>query len=159
MKVLIVSDTHGYDSNMYEVIQREEPFDMMVHCGDIESGYSRLRSVVDCSLHVVAGNNDFCAELLRTDVFRMMNHKVLLVHGHRQRVHYGLLDLSYMARENDADIVMFGHTHVPLIETVDGILFLNPGSLTYPRQSGNRYSYIVLQGNQTDITDAQIKYL
>ena len=34
MKILIVSDTHGYNGSMYEVIEKEAPFDMMIHCGD-----------------------------------------------------------------------------------------------------------------------------
>ena len=36
MKVLIVSDTHGRDENLEIVINREAPFDMLVHCGDVE---------------------------------------------------------------------------------------------------------------------------
>ena len=33
---------------------------------------------------------------------------------------------------------MYGHTHMPVIENEDGILVINPGSLTYPRQRGRR---------------------
>ena len=36
MKVLIVSDTHGRDENLEIAINREAPFDMLVHCGDVE---------------------------------------------------------------------------------------------------------------------------
>ena len=36
MKVLIVSDTHGRDENLEHVVMNEAPFDMFVHCGDVE---------------------------------------------------------------------------------------------------------------------------
>ena len=36
MKVLIVSDTHGRDENLELAVNREAPFDMLVHCGDVE---------------------------------------------------------------------------------------------------------------------------
>ena len=36
MKVLIVSDTHGRDENLEQVVMNEAPFDMFVLCGDVE---------------------------------------------------------------------------------------------------------------------------
>ena len=36
MKVMIVSDTHGRDENLEIAVNREAPFDMLVHCGDVE---------------------------------------------------------------------------------------------------------------------------
>ena len=36
MKVLIVSDTHGHDENLERAVMMETPFDMLVHCGDVE---------------------------------------------------------------------------------------------------------------------------
>ncbi len=43
------------------------------------------------------------------------------------------------------DIVMFGHTHRPLIEKDHGVVALNPGSTSYPRQDGHLPSYIVME--------------
>ena len=36
MKILIVSDTHRKDGNLYDVIEKEKPFDMLIHLGDAE---------------------------------------------------------------------------------------------------------------------------
>ena len=33
----------------------------------------------------------------------------------------------------EPDVVVFGHTHMPFCETLGGVLFLNPGSVTQPR--------------------------
>ena len=43
------------------------------------------------------------------------------------------------------DIVMFGHTHRPMIDFGKNLITLNPGSLSYPRQEGRRPSYIMME--------------
>ena len=158
MKVLIVSDTHGYDDNLYEVIEKEKPIDMLVHCGDIEHSVKNYLSILDCPIHVVGGNNDFMLGLPEIDRFDIDEHTVVLTHGHRHRVHFELTLLTYLAEENGADVVMFGHLHEPMIIEEDDITIINPGSLTYPRQKGGRPSYVVMTTNEDD-TEYEIKYL
>lgn len=143
MKVLILSDTHGYNDTMYEVIDREAPFDMLIHCGDLEGAYDELRTKVNCTLHVVAGNNDYDPDMDRVRVFDIGKHKAVLTHGHRYRLYSDLSPLFYLAVENHADFVFFGHTHVPMIKEEGPVTLINPGSLTYPRQHGRKPSYIV----------------
>ncbi len=143
MKVLILSDTHGYNDTMYEVIDRETPFDMLIHCGDLEGAYDELRTKVNCTLHVVAGNNDYDPDMDRVKVFDIGKYKAVLTHGHRYRLYSDLSPLFYLAVENHADFVFFGHTHVPMIKEEGPVTLINPGSLTYPRQHGRKPSYIV----------------
>ena len=82
MKVLIVSDTHGRDAKLEEAVRREAPFDMLVHCGDVEGREFYIEALAECPCCIVSGNNDFfpiCREkkkfgsmgarfLLRTDI-------------------------------------------------------------------------------------------
>ena len=143
MKVLILSDTHGYNDTMYEVIDREAPFDMLIHCGDLEGAYDELRTKVNCTLHVVAGNNDYDPDMDRVRVFDIGKYKAVLTHGHRYRLYSDLSPLFYLAVENHADFVFFGHTHVPMIKEEGPVTLINPGSHTYPRQHGRKPSYIV----------------
>ena len=56
-----------------------------------------------------------------------------------------MIKLVENAQAKGCKIAMYGHTHMPLIENEDGILVINPGSLTYPRQRGRRPSYAVMQ--------------
>jgi hypothetical protein len=49
------------------------------------------------------------------------------------------------ARSRGMDIVMFGHTHKPVIQTIDGVTLINPGSLSYPRQQDRKCSYIMME--------------
>ena len=48
MKVLIVSDTHGKENTLDEVLLRETPFDVLIHCGDVEGQEDYLEAALDC---------------------------------------------------------------------------------------------------------------
>lgn len=157
MKILIMSDTHGFNESMWDVLKEEKPYDMVVHCGDLEGAEEELRSRVNCELHMVSGNNDFSVGLSRVDVFRIGRYKVLLVHGHKYRIYGDLTPLYYLARENEADIVMFGHLHVPIVRQEGGVTLLNPGSLTYPRQSDHQRTYIVMTIDENKEAHYEVK--
>lgn len=159
MKILIIGDTHGYNDKMWEVIQKEEPVDMVIHCGDVEMPYEQLRSRINATLHVVAGNNDYDSDLKRIDVFEIGKYKAVLVHGHRYHVYSGFDSLYYLGMENQADFVFFGHVHVPLVEQQGPVTIVNPGSLTYPRQRGHVPSYIIMTVGDTGKPEFEIKYV
>ena len=55
--------------------------------------------------------------------------------------------------------MFYGHIHRPVWEVVGGVTMLNPGSLTYPRQTGRRPSYMVLECVPTDPVRPEIFYL
>lgn len=57
----------------------------------------------------------------------------------------GLERLIEEAKLRKADIAFYGHTHRPLIELRDGIMVINPGSLSYPRQEGKVPTYVVME--------------
>ena len=59
-------------------------------------------------------------------MLEIQNKKILLTHGHRYRVKYGYDRLLSRAKEISADIVVFGHTHVPENTYIDNILLFNP---------------------------------
>ncbi len=56
-------------------------------------------------------------------------------------------------------MVMFGHTHRPVIDRDGEVLALNPGSMSYPRQEGRRPSYIVMDVDGKGEAHFEIKYL
>ncbi len=159
MKILVLGDTHGYNDTMYDVIAKESPFDMLIHCGDIEGEQDRLRAKVDCALHIVAGNNDYDPDMERIIVFDIGEYKAVLTHGHRYRLYEGYDPLFYLANENQADYVFFGHTHVPVVHEEGPVTFVNPGSLTYPRQNGRQPTYIVGTKEPGKKPVFEIKYL
>ena len=53
--------------------------------------------------------------------------------------------LRYFGLQNHADVVMFGHTHVPYLEKTDDLILLNPGSISKPRQDNKIPTYTVME--------------
>ena len=159
MKVLIVSDTHGYEGNMWQAIRREEPVDMFIHCGDIEHMPTELKQYFDCPVYVVRGNNDFMLRLPEVERFEIAGRRVVLTHGHRHNIYRNQDAMFYYGEENHADIVMFGHLHEPVIASSRGITIVNPGSISLPRQAGGRPSYIVMNAYEGSEPEYVVKYM
>ena len=159
MKVLIVSDTHGRDENLEEAVLREAPFDYLIHCGDVEGREIFIEALAECPCIIVAGNNDFFTDLSHEEEITLEGHKMLVTHGHYYFVYRNHDRLVEKAREDNCQIAMYGHTHTPVIEEEDGILVINPGSLTYPRQRGRRPSYAVMELEQGKAPQVEIRYL
>ncbi|HOT62064.1 MAG TPA: YfcE family phosphodiesterase [Treponemataceae bacterium] len=66
-------------------------------------------------------------------ILRAAGYGILLVHGHHHSVDFSLDVLVDSAHAMDCDVVVYGHTHVPLAEEFSHILALNPGSPARPR--------------------------
>ena len=72
------------------------------------------------------------------------------------------MDISGVAEEaasRDCQAVFFGHTHKPFLEDIGGILAVNPGSLTYPRQRGRKPSYAIMETDDNGKLTVELKYL
>lgn len=159
MKILIISDTHGKHDNLSRVLEQESPADLLIHLGDAEGYEDYIAKQAGCPLEIVAGNNDFFSDLPREKELRIGKYKVLITHGHYYYVNTGIEEIARMAQGRDFDIVIFGHTHRPLIDIRKDIIVMNPGSLSYPRQEGRRPSYIVMETDQNGDAEFEIKYL
>lgn len=159
MKILIVSDTHGKHENLRSVLRKEERFDKMIHLGDAEGYEDEIAAMADCPLEIVAGNNDFFSHLEREKEIWIGKYKALITHGHYYYVSAGVENIKREARGRGMDIVMFGHTHRPLIDEGGGIVTLNPGSISYPRQDGHQPSYIVMEIDANGSAFFKVKYV
>lgn len=158
MKVLILSDTHRQNTKMWQIIEHEKPFDLLVHCGDIEGTDDELYMRAEAPVQIVAGNNDYCYDYEDDKIFNIGKYRVLLTHGHRYHIYRNILPLYYLAKQNNVDIVMFGHIHIPVIETDGSVTLINPGSLTYPRQADRRSTYIIMQTDANGDATYELKY-
>ena len=145
MKILVVSDSHGFEGNLRKVIERVEPVDMLIHLGDFESGEDRIKNMVNCDIHMVPGNNDYAPHLEKDKVINISGHRLFLTHGHKYGVYYGLYGLYDKAKENNCDVVLYGHTHIPKINYMDDIAFVNPGSISLPRQNYTQPTFLIME--------------
>lgn len=159
MKILIVSDTHRKNDNYIKALEKNGPVDMVIHCGDIEQSEYLIAQAAGCLVQMVVGNNDFFSDLPREKDFRIGRYKVWLTHGHNYCVSMGNEYLKKEAKIRGADIVMYGHTHKPVVDIGDGLIAINPGSLSYPRQEGRRPSYIIMELDKAGEARFSINYI
>jgi len=141
MKILIMSDTHG-DSRVIDKVRSFYPeIDLLIHCGD-----SELPFVHDAlkGMKKVRGNCDREKTFPEEVNFTVDDVKVFVTHGHLFNVKSSMLSLTYRAKELNAQIVCFGHSHILGAEMIDDILFINPGSLLKPRGRKEK-SFAVLE--------------
>ncbi len=133
MKIFVLSDTHiprtanDLPFKLYEEIQK---CDLIIHAGDIveKSFYDKLKNIKD--IKAVYGNMDSTElknVLQQKEIINAGKFKIGLIHG------WGSPDRveeNIRKEFKDVDVIIYGHTHIPKNEIVDGVLFFNPGSPT-----------------------------
>ncbi|MEG0842822.1 MAG: metallophosphoesterase [Romboutsia sp.] len=154
MKIGILSDTHMMKKFMDKVIPYLQECDLIIHAGDNFSDSKYLYKMTNVGIMAVKGNCDI--EYVEDElVFEVENKIVFLCHGDKYGVKYGLGDLEKRAKECSADIVIFGHTHTPFQKEKDNILYLNPGSISLPRQVTYR-SFVIMDIQQNKINIEEV---
>ena len=159
MRILIVSDTHRQNDNYFTVIENVGKIDMVIHCGDAEGSEYALQQAAGCPLYIVAGNNDFFSDLSRELELEIEGRRVLITHGHYYYISSNNELIKEEAKARGFDIVMYGHTHRPVIDVEEDIIAINPGSLSYPRQEGKKPSYIIMEVEQEKEPKFYLKFL
>lgn len=156
-RIMIVSDTHSHHENLKKAFETEGEIDLLIHLGDIEGEEDYVRALADCDVQMVAGNGDFFSELEREKTFMLGKYTVFITHGHYYYVSLGVDVIVEEAISRNADIVMFGHTHRPFVETIRGVLVINPGSISYPRQDDKKATYIMMEIDNQENVKCTIK--
>jgi len=159
VKAVIVSDSHGRFGGIQDIIEREAPFDVFLHAGDIQGGAGRIEEWAGCPVYVVKGNCDWSGDFPQETVVPFGSHTIFLTHGHRHAVKIEKETLARAAKEAGADIAVHGHSHIPAADERYGVIILCPGSVTEPRQPNRRPTYIVLESGAGSGLKWEIKYL
>ncbi len=81
-------------------------------------------------VYAVRGNCDFDGKYPEERIIEIQGKKIFICHGHKYGVKYGYNSIYYRGKEVGADIVLFGHSHLPIIEEYDGLILMNPGSVS-----------------------------
>jgi putative phosphoesterase len=117
MKIGVISDTHGLLRP--EALDRLAGVDHILHAGDIGSAevIDRLRALAPVT--AIRGNNDtdgWAAAFPSETAIELGGRTIFVLH-----------DVKKLSRR-DYDVIVSGHSHKPKVETIDGVLYLNPGS-------------------------------
>ena len=120
-RVGIISDTHGLLRP--EAVDALQGSDIIIHAGDMggEDIIPTLENIAP--VHAVRGNVDNGAWARRyplTEALELENVALYIFHGH--------LEIDIDPAAGSFNVVIQGHSHIPLIKTENGVLYVNPGS-------------------------------
>lgn len=130
MRILVISDSHGHAQNVSWAIEQESAAKYIVHLGDGERDMEpHLFAYPNKTIIQIGGNCDYSSFNPSSQLFIAEGKRIFATHGHPYYVKSGLTSLYFAAKEKDAELVLYGHTHNPHLEIYNGLTFLNPGSL------------------------------
>lgn len=161
MKVLIASDVHGsayFCRRLMEAWDRERPDrvillgDLLYHGprNDLPEGYAPKEVIALLnerkeSLLCVRGNCDTEVDQMVLAFPILADYAWLYLDGISLFVTHGhVYNTKHLPPLRRGDILLHGHTHVPAWEAGDGYLYLNPGSVSIPKE-GTPHSYMMLE--------------
>ncbi len=153
MKIGIISDTHGAFPGWEKALKvfKDEKISFIIHAGDIlnhgprnpiPQGYAPAKLVESLNnspyrIMWIKGNCDSEVDetvlsfpLLGEKLFLYINGKsILAMHGHKEK------ELESIVKSIKPDVVICGHSHIPLIEEKHNVTFINPGSPSLPKDN------------------------
>ncbi len=164
MKLMIASDIHGslhFCEKMCRAYEREHANrllllgDLLYHGprNDLPNGYQpkeviRLLNSLKRDILCVRGNCEAEVDQMVLEFPCLTESFALLLDGHAAYAAHGhhLDTITPLLRSGDA--LIYGHTHVPVmqVDEASGVLFLNPGSVSLPKE-GSEHSYIIYEDN------------
>ena len=110
MKICVCSDSHGNWYGLQDLIDLERPR-YLYFLGDGERDWRQVNLPWDTAFAAVCGNCDFLSMEPPFRKFELGGKKIYMTHGHLYGAKQGLQGLAQQARQCDADIVLYGHTH------------------------------------------------
>jgi len=132
MTVLVLSDSHGKVDNMIRAVELVKPRQVL-HLGDCQRDLAALQRVFpDIPMDGVPGNCDWGSCDAPERLIELGGVRILMLHGHTRNVKSSPMGAMYAAKECGAQVLLFGHTHVPLVDNDGTLLTLNPGAAGDP---------------------------
>lgn len=145
MTLLIVSDSHGNCERLTNLFELHKNADALIYLGDGLTDLDRAGvSNYPFTVFAVKGNCDsgrgsLTAMRAKDEMtFTFDGIKFLAMHGHTKNVKYNMTNAIYAAEQNEADVLLFGHTHEPIGTYVPEkeynlnkpLYIFNPGSVS-----------------------------
>ncbi len=182
-RVYCLGDLVGYGAYPNEVIERIRDRGIPTLMGNYDDGVGfdkdecgcaytdpEMKRLGDRSLMwtrevVPPENKEFLRSLLPSIRFNVGGKEILLVHGSPRRINEyiyedrPLFSLEHIAKSAEADILVFGHTHLPYVKEVAGVLLVNDGSVGKPKDGDARAGYVMLHiGDEVKVEFRRVPY-
>lgn len=144
MKILVFSDSHGTTAVMIDAIETHAP-DLVLHLGDVLRDAEKLGQYYPkLAMVTVSGN---CDGFTTDPLFKCITVngcRILLSHGHIWHVKNSYASAFYAGRKAEADVLLFGHTHIPYCSKQEEMWVMNPGA------ASSSYGIIMLENGKID---------
>ncbi len=127
MRILVVSDSHGDPLKLRKAVEQQPTAEFLFYLGDGE--HDLEYAGVSIPTVKVRGNCDWGSELPAFSVDKIDGKVIYSTHGYAEFVKHGLTGLISAAKDCGAHIALYGHTHKPVTEYIDGVWYINPGSV------------------------------
>ena len=141
MKILLVSDSHGDYQALDQLAAKYPNMNLYLHAGDSEQDEFSIKPFIS-----VRGNCDH--------YYDFPNYLVIPSPFGNIYVQHTPYVSKSVINEHNVKIVIHGHTHVRRNETKNGILFINPGAISYARDKFNG-SYAIIE---IDSKNVEVKF-
>jgi putative phosphoesterase len=167
-RVYCLGDLVGYAPSPNEVIERIRRDGFPTVMGNYDDGVGFERDECGCAYkeprdrdlgqqsldwtkaHTTPENKAFLRTLVAEIRFEADGKRVLLVHGSPRKMNDYLFEdrpvasFQRLAQSSNADVIVFGHTHLPYTKDIDGVSFINVGSVGKPKDGDPRACYAVI---------------
>ncbi len=183
-RIYCLGDLVGYGAYPNEVIETIQGRGIPTVMGNYDDGVGFDRDECGCAYTdpeakrlgdkslmwsrevVTPENKEFLRSLLPSIRFNVDGKEFLLVHGSPRRMNeymYAdrpLSSLERIARSAEADVLAFGHTHLPYHREVAGVLLVNDGSVGKPKDGDARAGYVILDvsGGRVNVEFRRVPY-
>ena len=142
MKIFVFSDTHEDIEGVDLVISKSKP-NLIIHLGDFISDAMKIQvKYPDIEMIMIRGNADDDNSIACEKHINISGKNIYLTHGEQFNHGQGVTrsapesEIVTYAIQNNIDIVLFGHVHVPILSFERGIFVMNPGSAALDGKHG-----------------------
>ncbi|CDI49953.1 phosphodiesterase [Clostridium tetani] len=163
MKLFFISDIHGSSYYLEKVINifEKEKADYLVILGDElyhgarnplpkEYNPKKVAEILNTyknKIIAVRGNCDSEVDQMVLNYPIMSDYSIILYNNRRLFLTHGhIYNKNNLPTISNGDVLIYGHTHVPLAEKINNIFIVNPGSITFPKEN-TPHCYGVLENN------------
>ena len=143
-RIIVVSDTHrDYKSLERLVLMHKKTADLFIHLGDGAQELAAVKKIYPTVKWLqTPGNCDYASGEASVGFYGCMKARIFYTHGHIYCVKYGLDALLTAGQEVGANVILYGHTHIPHVKYENGVYLMNPGSPSCPRNAKSSYGII-----------------
>lgn len=146
MTLGVLGDTHGDREAIRRVIRQAGSVDLWLHTGDYSQDAPYVEQLAGKPVYAVCGNCDVYEDRAPQElVTRQEGFTLAMTHGNRYVWGNDFSRLLYWGAEKRADVVVFGHIHVPVCLEEEGLLLINPGSPSRPRNGIPSFGLLTLE--------------